>query len=156
MIFVTQKQSNNWESPTLKPAGLPSAQAPASFSLSWDLFQSLKWCLRELRFPTIHSLLKCFFFLFVKDSHNHVRQNFLEQYRQIRVMGKPSNGRRQMPAAELIWLSTHSPFPSALCPPCRDWNLNSKHPLPIYFYLTTSSFCLQEHPNHSFQLLQGP
>lgn len=42
------------------------------------------------------------------------------------------------------------PFPSALCPPGRDWNLNCKHLLPIYFYLTRSSFCLQEHPNHSF------
>lgn len=45
------------------------------------------------------------------------------------------------------------PFPSTLCL-LRDRNLNRKQPLTIYFYLTMSSFCLQEHPNHSTPFLR--
>lgn len=49
-------------------------------------------------------------------------------------------------------LTSHTrPFPSTLHPR-RDRNLKCKQPLTIYFYLTMSSFCLQDHPNHSWLL----
>lgn len=48
-------------------------------------------------------------------------------------------------------LTSNSPLPAPF-PLLRDRNLNCKQPLTIYFYLTMSSFCLQEHPNHSWLL----
>lgn len=76
-----------------------------------------------------HTLFKtCSFFLFVKDTHKYITHNFLEQIGNEPgkcVMGNSSNGRGQMPPAELTWLSKpHYPAPSALLAGTGIWIAN--------------------------------
>lgn len=90
-------------------------------------------------------------FLFVTENCDPIGQNHLKTIQKSKL-GKcvswSNLSTEETSTANLIWLHTYSPFPapSALL---RDRNLNCKQPLTIYFYLTMSSFCLQEHPNHS-------